>query len=151
MKLRNKRLAGIGLAVLAAGVTALGTTTAASASAANNPGQIGVWNVGSGCDAAKYEFCIYTDANYQGKSVGIRWGERDTWIDLKVDIGASMYRSISSVKNNTNYVWALTADPRDSQVGLRVSSFHKLPNLADFGYDNKAGGLGIWKEAGSGS
>ncbi|MFH8224488.1 peptidase inhibitor family I36 protein [Streptomyces sp. NPDC018057] len=151
MKLRNKRLTGMCLTVLAAGVAVLGTTTAASASATNNPGQIGVWNVGSGCDAAKYEFCIYTDANYQGKSVGIRWGEKDNRIDLKVDIGASMYGSISSVKNNTNYVWALTADPRDSQVGLRVSSFHKLPNLADFGYDNKAGGLCIWKEAGSGS
>lgn len=149
VKLRNKRLAGIGLTVLAAGVTVLGTTTTASAS---EPWQVGVWNVGSDCNASKYEFCVYTDANYQGKSVGIRWGERDTYLDIATDIGSSMNNSISSVINNTNYPWAMTDVPKtDGYVDLRVHSYHHLSNLADFGFNDRASGLSIWKEAGAGT
>ncbi|MEU5087587.1 peptidase inhibitor family I36 protein [Streptomyces sp. NPDC021356] len=152
MKLRNKRLAGIGLTVLAAGATVLGASTAASASAANEPWQVGVWNVGSDCNAAKYEFCVCTDANYQGKSVGIRWGERDTYLDISADIGASMNNSISSVINNTNYAWAMTDVPKtDGCVDLRVHSYHHLANLADFGFNDRASGLTIWKDAGPGA
>ncbi|GGM22598.1 hypothetical protein GCM10010129_78670 [Streptomyces fumigatiscleroticus] len=148
LKMRKKRLATLALAALAAGTAVLGTTTTASA---NEPWQVGVWGTNLNCDAAKYEFCIYDGYNYTGKSVGIPWGARDTMLDIAVDIGASMDNHISSVINNTNYAWALTDNAGDSQVGLKVHSFYWLPNLASYGYDNKASGMGIWKEAGPGA